>query len=92
MIGDLAIWMKLYNWWKRFVGILYGEVAPTPFTYKDVDAFTLQLMLIKHGYPCVITGKLDEQTRKHLKKFQSDNGLEADGLFGPKTFTALEAK
>lgn len=85
-MGNLGLLMKLYNWWKRFIGILKGEVAPSKV---PVDAWTLQLRLLTLGYAVHLTGELDERTRTHLRKFQANNGLEPDGLFGPATQKAL---
>lgn len=88
-MGNLGLLLKLKAWWDRFMGLLRGEIAPTPLKYEQVDAYTLQLTLNRKGYFVVITGKLDTDTREALKKFQSDNGIDPDGLFGPRTWEIL---
>ena len=85
-MGNLGFLLKLYNWYKRFISILKGEIV---LGSKDVDAFDIQLALLKKGYNVRITGILDSQTREALKKYQAANGLEADGLFGPQTWAIL---
>jgi peptidoglycan hydrolase-like protein with peptidoglycan-binding domain len=85
-MGNLGFLMKLYKWYKHFIALLKGEVAPSA---PVIDAFTVQLALIRHGYLVKLTGTLDEPTREHLRKFQKDKGLSVDGLFGPQTQKAL---
>lgn len=53
---------------------------------------TLQKMLIACGYSCGNTGadgSFGTATYNALKKFQSDNGLTVDGIYGPASSTAL---
>ena len=88
-MGNLGLLLKLKAWWDRFIGILKGEIAPTPLPYKEVDAWILQLTLLRRGYKVGMTGVLDQQTRDALKEFQFKNGLTPDGLFGPMTWEKL---
>lgn len=53
----------------------------------------LQQLLIAKGYSCGgygADGRFGRGTYSSLIKFQGDAGLVADGLAGPKTFTALK--
>lgn len=53
---------------------------------------TLQEMLTKLGYSCgTIDGVYGTQTYAAVMAFQGDHGLEADGIAGEKTQTALAA-
>ncbi len=55
---------------------------------------TMQIMLIKLGYSCGSAGADSEygnSTRQAVVKFQSANGLTADGLYGEKTKAKLTA-
>lgn len=53
----------------------------------------IQNRLIALGYSLPIygaDGSFGSETEAAVKQFQSDNGLTADGLVGPKTMTALD--
>lgn len=53
----------------------------------------LQTQLIQRGYPLPrygADGKFGDETAATLKEFQRDNGLEADGVCGPRTWKAFE--
>lgn len=53
-----------------------------------------QTELINKGYDCGKTGadgQFGANTQKAVKAFQSDHGLAADGVIGPKTWDALES-
>ncbi len=86
MLGNLGFGLKLMSWFKQFLAILKGEVAPPKVALTAMD---VQLALIRKGYLVRISGKLDEQTREALRKLQSEAGLEVDGKFGPQTQKAL---
>ena len=54
----------------------------------------LQKELIRLGYPLPkygMDGDYGKETESAVKAFQRDNGLEADGVVGKKTWAALEA-
>lgn len=56
---------------------------------------TMQTMLIACGYSCGSAGAdgdFGSETLKAVKAFQTDNGLDADGVYGPITKAALEKK
>jgi peptidoglycan hydrolase-like protein with peptidoglycan-binding domain len=40
--------------------------------------------------PC--TGNFDAQTEASVREFQRQNGLAPDGIFGPKSWAALDAR
>ena len=59
----------------------------------NMDARWLQESLKKLGYdPGPIDGDIGSRTHAAVKKFQADNGLEADGWVGVKTQTLLAQK
>lgn len=52
----------------------------------------MQTMLIKCGYSCGTAGadgSFGAKTLKALKKFQKENGLVVDGIYGPKSKAKL---
>lgn len=54
----------------------------------------LQNLLLSHGYELPkygADGDYGAETVTAVKKFQKDNGLDADGICGPKTWAALKA-
>ena len=53
---------------------------------------TMQKMLIKLGYSCGSSGAdgdFGNNTLATLKKFQTENGLTVDGIYGPKSKAKL---
>lgn len=53
-----------------------------------------QKLLIERGYSCGSAGadgKFGSDTQYAVKKFQQANGLQVDGVIGPKTWAALES-
>lgn len=59
------------------------------------DVKVMQTMLIKCGYSCGSCGAdglFGNDTDKAVRAFQSANNLDVDGLYGPKTKSALEAQ
>lgn len=62
----------------------------TSTTSNEVSIKDIQNKLNDLGYDCgKADGKMGEKTKTAIKKFQKDNGLEADGKAGPKTLEAL---
>ena len=60
-------------------------------TGPDVSA--LQGLLLAHGYNCGgVSGIFDNRTRNMVLAFQAENGLDIDGIVGPKTWAALLKK
>jgi len=54
------------------------------------DVAVLQTLLIAHGYSCADEiGLFNEATEAALKRYQADNGLDIDGICGPKSWAAL---
>lgn len=49
----------------------------------------LQTILLEKGYKITIDGSFGNETLQVLKKYQSDNGLEADGVCGDITWGKL---
>lgn len=59
---------------------------------KGEQVENLQILLIGKGYSCGASGAdgdFGTNTEKAVKKFQSDNGLTADGICGKNTWTKL---
>lgn len=53
------------------------------------DVFRLQQQLVKAGYAITVDGHYGSETRRAVAAFQLANGLEPDGVAGPKTIAAL---
>lgn len=54
------------------------------------DVTLLQALLLCHGYNCGgCTGEFNNRTRNMVLAYQAENGLDIDGVAGPKTFKAL---
>jgi peptidoglycan hydrolase-like protein with peptidoglycan-binding domain len=61
-------------------GYLYKS-GKKSLTHKDI-----QLALKNAGfYNGTIDGKIGKNTKRAIREFQKTNGLEADGIIGPKT-------
>ncbi len=61
---------------------------------RNLYVTQMQTMLDRLGYSlgiCGIDGDFGTSTEKAVKEFQRDHGLTADGICGPKTWTALQA-
>jgi len=54
------------------------------------DVKQLQKKLSDLGYVLAVDGIFGSGTRSQVKKYQRKNGLEADGIVGPKTWEALD--
>ncbi len=52
----------------------------------------LQLLLRRAGHSILIDGDFGPATKRAVLNFQRDSGLIADGVVGPATWAALEAK
>lgn len=76
----------------------YAELNPTTPTAilgignSGSDVRYLQENLNKAGYNLSVDGIFGSLTLNAVKDFQKSNGLTVDGLAGPKTFAALNAK
>jgi len=53
------------------------------------DVRSLQYLLSAHGYTLVIDGKFGPETESTVKTFQSDTGIEIDGIVGSQTWSTL---
>jgi N-acetylmuramoyl-L-alanine amidase len=56
------------------------------------DAVTkLQKLLLEKGYKITVDGDFGQETLRVLKQYQSDNGLEDDGVCGKKTWDKINS-
>lgn len=53
------------------------------------DVSVLQSLLTAHGYVVAVNGVFSDSTEKAARKFQTDRGLDVDGIVGPKTWAEL---
>lgn len=58
-------------------------------TATPIDTVDLQRMLSAADYPVEADGLMGPLTRKAIRGFQADSGLDVDGIPGPKTLAAL---
>lgn len=68
----------------KYTQVKYGSTG--------TDVKTMQTLLISIGYDLGAdgaTGKFDSKTLSAVKAFQNEKGLDADGVCGPFTWTAL---
>lgn len=57
---------------------------------NGADVTVLQALLVAHGYGVTaVNGVFSDSTDKALRQFQAANSLDADGIAGPLTWTAL---
>lgn len=56
---------------------------------NGADVTALQALLTAHGYIVPVNGVFSDSTEKAVRKFQSDRGLDVDGVVGPKTWAEL---
>lgn len=59
---------------------------------KGNDAFWVQSVLAKLGYPIAVDGSFGNGSSAAVKEFQASNGLDADGSVGPATRAKLLEK
>ena len=61
------------------------------FGSRGEDVKALQQALSERGYDLgEVDGIYGEKTREAVRRFQSDNSLEVDGIAGPKTLSVLK--
>ena len=69
-----------------------GSDSSNILRVSGVQASEVQRALQRAGYdPGPIDGKLGKKTKAAIKSFQRKNGLNADGVIGEKTWSALKA-
>ena len=57
---------------------------------NGADVTVLQALLVAHGYGmAAVNGVFSDSTDKAVRQFQAANSLDADGIAGPLTWTAL---
>jgi peptidoglycan hydrolase-like protein with peptidoglycan-binding domain len=69
-----------------------GSISPWPVVktgFNEHPTKTLQYLLRARGHNVVVDGLFGPQTDAAVKAFQASQGLTADGIVGPTTWTAL---
>jgi peptidoglycan hydrolase-like protein with peptidoglycan-binding domain len=56
---------------------------------RGVDVLAIEYLLLHRGYEVPTDGVFQSSVDSSVRAFQSANGLEADGIVGPKTWGAL---
>lgn len=56
---------------------------------RGEDVRTMQLLLRRRGYEAPTTGRFDGDTVAVVRQFQSDRGLNVDGIVGARTWVKL---
>lgn len=72
---------------------IIGNETSLKINSKGEAVKTMQKMLIACGYSCGSAGAdgdFGKQTLAAVRKFQAENGLAIDGIYGPKTKAKLE--
>lgn len=80
------------RWGRVFKDEMHFEIAPgtTPAQVDQLATTILQVALSGLGYdPGVVDGLRGPRTRAALVAFQTDAGLTADAIDGPKTWAAI---
>lgn len=78
-------------WWRKWKGeSVSGPASPHLDTgAHGLDVTALQSRLNDHRKPLLVSGRFDAATRAAVMLFQAQNGLEPDGIAGPRTRAAL---
>lgn len=69
-----------------------GDAGPQTLAWVKQVVTNLQNALVKIGYAITVDGQSGPQTVGAIKDLQGKNGLEVDGIAGPKTRAVLDAK
>ena len=86
-VGALALTTPISN------PVITGTTTSLKINSKGEEVKTMQKMLIACGYNCGSSGAdgdFGKKTLAALRKFQTDNKLVVDGIYGPKTKAKLE--
>jgi len=97
---DLPLYLTLRNWFIHFDSMQRNQTAPKPVfsanTTLKIGDYSVQVSNLKKrlNVTASLTDSLqanlfDEDLEVRLKEFQLQNGLEPDGIAGPKTFAKL---
>ena len=97
--------VSTWTHWAELKGVSYQKTATLDVLYAELgqrilkytspcmegeDVKNLQIKLNTLGYSCgMADGIFGVKTENALKRFQKDNRLEVDGIFGPASLTAL---
>jgi N-acetylmuramoyl-L-alanine amidase len=74
--------------------LLFATVSAATLSQgmRGEEVKKLQQALLEKGYNVTVDGIFGINTKNALTQFQSDNGLKADGIFGPETAAKLNLK
>jgi len=70
----------------------FNDQYPIRLCDKGDDIETVQAALRRAGYPVTVDGYFGPHTHGAVRAFQDDNDLHVDGLVGPQTWQALNAR
>ena len=79
---------KIGKW--RYWGWLKDVAETSSFNSAGDSVRLLQTLLNRAGYELAIDGIFGTMTRCSVKGFQSERGLQVDGIVGKQTWAALE--
>lgn len=80
--------LKMATMWKQISGNPTAVVLKMGSSGPTVSS--LQGKLTAAGYPVKVDGYFGQETRMALRAFQSDNGLDVDGIAGADTWRMLK--
>jgi hypothetical protein len=62
---------------------------PVRLCQRGAAVVQVQAHLVRHGFPIDVDGHFGPATEAAVRQFQTDRGLAADGLVGPRTWPEL---
>lgn len=95
--GVVKSLVSRWDEWGEIKGVAYTEEEEKVANYPTLrkgdkgDYVTMaQQMLAKHGSELTVDGVFGSGTQTAVRAFQKRNGLDSDGVIGPKTWAVLQ--